>query len=101
MALGKLVEPWFLFSLVWSIGASCDGNSRNKFDSFLREKIKSEGVVMPFPESGLVYDYRLDDGGASKTRKGEDEEEEEKKTKAKVHVCVCVCGNGVYTRYTA
>ena len=32
---------------------------------------------MPFPEGGLVYDYSLDDGGAS--RIGEDEEEEEKK----------------------
>ena len=37
---------------------------------------------MPFPEGGLVYDYSLDDAGAS--RIGEDEEEEEKK-KTKVH----------------
>ena len=34
-------------------------------------------ISMPFPEGGLVYDYTLDDGGAS--RIGEDEEEEEKK----------------------
>ena len=39
-------------------------------------------ISMPFPEGGLVYDYSLDDGGAS--RIGEDEEEEEKK-KTKVH----------------
>jgi hypothetical protein len=37
---------------------------------------------MPFPEDGLVYDYSLDDGGAS--RIGEEEEEEEKK---KTKVC--------------
>ena len=36
---------------------------------------------MPFPESGLVYDYRLDDGGVSRTSEDEDEEEH-KKTKA-------------------
>lgn len=35
---------------------------------------------MPFPDDGLVYDYRLDDGGASKTKEDEDEEET-KKTK--------------------
>ena len=34
---------------------------------------------MPFPEGGLVYDYSLDDGGAS--RKADAEEEEEKKAK--------------------
>lgn len=34
---------------------------------------------MPFPEGGLVYDYRLDDGGVSKI--GEEEEEEENKKK--------------------
>ena len=43
---------------------------------------------MPFPEGGLVYDYRLDDGGVSKT--GDDEEEEEhKKTKASIGL-ICV-----------
>lgn len=33
---------------------------------------------MPFPDNGLVYDYRLDDGGASKTKEDEDEEETKK-----------------------
>lgn len=41
---------------------------------------------MPFPEKGLVYDYRLDDGGASKTRTGEDEEEEDKTKKTKSQI---------------
>ena len=38
---------------------------------------------MPFPDDGLVYDYRLDDGGASKTKEDEDEEET-KKAKVKI-----------------
>lgn len=33
--------------------------------------------AMQFPQQGLVYDYRLEDGGASST---EDEEEEEQKS---------------------
>lgn len=40
---------------------------------------------MPFPEDGLVYDYRLDDGGASRT-KGDDDEEDDKKKK-KTSIC--------------
>ena len=32
---------------------------------------------MPFPESGLVYDYKLDDGGITKTAADDDEDEDE------------------------
>lgn len=39
----KLVEPWFCFSLVWSIGATCDGDGRKKFDVFLRNKMTECG----------------------------------------------------------
>ena len=44
-------------------------------------------LSMPFPPGGLVYDYRLDDGGVSKVGKG-DEEEEEDKTKFKVTIII-------------
>ena len=58
----------FLFSLVWSIGASVDTDSRPKFDSFLRELLtgKDEKHPIPssigkvdnaFPTDGLVYDF--------------------------------------------
>lgn len=33
---------------------------------------------MQFPEEGLVFDYRLEDGGISSTNEDEDEEEEGK-----------------------
>ena len=39
----KLIEPWFCFSLVWSIGATCNGDGRKKFDLFVREKMKDFG----------------------------------------------------------
>ena len=41
-------------------------------------------IIMPFPDGGLVYDYCLDDGGAS--RIGEEEEEEEKKKTKVLHL---------------
>ncbi|XP_028906396.1 dynein heavy chain 12, axonemal isoform X2 [Ornithorhynchus anatinus] len=58
----------FIFSLIWSIGGSCDTNGRVLFDSFLREIImgKNENHPVPaavgkwecnFEEKGLVYDY--------------------------------------------
>ncbi|RXM97062.1 Dynein heavy chain 12, axonemal [Acipenser ruthenus] len=58
----------FVFSLTWSVGGSCDTDSRVKFDSFLKEIVagKSEDHPIPativkwecpFDEKGLVYDY--------------------------------------------
>ena len=41
-------------------------------------------ISMPFPEGGLMYDYSLDDGGASRIREDE-EEEEKKKTKVRTY----------------
>jgi len=39
----KLIEPWFFFSLVWSIGGTCDGDGRKKFDLFVRQKMTENG----------------------------------------------------------
>ena len=40
----KLIEPWFIFALVWSVGGSCDGDSRKKFSEYVRKKMKEENV---------------------------------------------------------
>ena len=52
---------------------------------------------LAFPEEGLVYDYRLDDGGVSRTGKSDEDEDEDKKSfkvwltgNPCVHVCVHV-----------
>ncbi|KAF4078180.1 hypothetical protein AMELA_G00196410 [Ameiurus melas] len=68
----KNIRTWimaaFAFSLVWSVGGSCDGESRERFDKFLREIIMGKSDKHPVPasvskwecpfdEKGLVYDY--------------------------------------------
>ncbi|MGH0152038.1 UNVERIFIED_CONTAM: hypothetical protein FKN15_073253 [Acipenser sinensis] len=68
----KSIRVWtqaaFVCSLTWSVGGSCDTDSRVKFDSFLKEIMagKSEDHPIPatigkwecpFDEKGLVYDY--------------------------------------------
>ncbi|CAG11277.1 unnamed protein product, partial [Tetraodon nigroviridis] len=61
----------FAFSLVWSVGGSCDTDSREKFSEFFREIISGKSVEHPIPasvgewdcpmtEAGLVYDYRYE-----------------------------------------
>lgn len=51
----------FIFSLVWSVGATVDQEGRVKFDAFLRGKIRASGnnSYAP-PEKGTVYDYCFD-----------------------------------------
>ncbi|XP_044040597.1 dynein axonemal heavy chain 2-like isoform X2 [Siniperca chuatsi] len=52
--LGRMVELWFIFSLIWSICASVDEDGRKKMDNFLREM---EGT---FPIKDTVYEYYVD-----------------------------------------
>ncbi|CAM9100010.1 unnamed protein product, partial [Lampetra fluviatilis] len=52
--LGRMVELWFLFSVVWSLCAAVDEEGRKKVDNFLRE---IEGT---FPNKDTVYDYYVD-----------------------------------------
>ncbi|KAM4722817.1 dynein axonemal heavy chain 1 [Rhinophrynus dorsalis] len=75
--IGELIESWFVFSLVWSVGITGDAESRVLFSTWLRDRMRSEKMDMMFPEQGLVYDYMLDDAGISNTV--EEEEEDGKK----------------------
>ncbi len=38
---GRLIEMWFVFCLIWSIGASVDDEGRKKIDMIFRE---TEGI---------------------------------------------------------
>jgi dynein heavy chain len=71
----QLIEPWFFFSLVWSVGGTCDGESRKKFSDFIRDIMKQKQVEMQFPDEDLVYDYKLEDGGVSAAKSDDDDDE--------------------------
>ncbi|XP_070580768.1 dynein axonemal heavy chain 3-like [Ptychodera flava] len=63
------LQGLFLFSLVWTIGGTLDGNSRVKFDQFFRTLISGTLQEHPkpksikisksnsFPERGTIYDF--------------------------------------------
>lgn len=50
----RMIELWFLFALIWSLGATVDENSRKKFDMFLRE------IEGQFPRKFTVFEYFVD-----------------------------------------
>ncbi|NXK36347.1 DYH7 protein, partial [Piprites chloris] len=62
------LQGCFAFATVWSIGGTCDGDSRIIFDNFLRDMLSEKSATetaptsvgkweCPFEEKGLVYDY--------------------------------------------
>uniref|UniRef100_A0A803SP16 Dynein axonemal heavy chain 12 n=1 Tax=Anolis carolinensis TaxID=28377 RepID=A0A803SP16_ANOCA len=61
----------FAFSLIWSIGGTCDSDGRTVFDNFMKDivtgKLEEHPVPAsvgkwdhPFEEKGLVYDYMFE-----------------------------------------
>ncbi len=52
--IAELIEPWFCFSLVWTLGGTCDGDGRRKFDKWLREKMKENNVSDNWGSSASV-----------------------------------------------
>jgi dynein heavy chain len=58
--IAVVLEPSFIFALVWSVGASVDHEGRLKFNAFLRSRMDSSHAACPPPNVGLVYDYCYD-----------------------------------------
>ncbi len=63
--LGGMLPSLFLFSVVWSLGASCDKNGRLLFDRWLRDQVAevkgvklAEGAMLPAGSS--VYEWCYD-----------------------------------------
>ena len=42
--IGELIEPWFFFALIWSIGATCDNDGRVKMSEWLRKQMREMEV---------------------------------------------------------
>ncbi|XP_050552039.1 dynein axonemal heavy chain 1 isoform X2 [Spodoptera frugiperda] len=59
----RLAPLWVVWSIIWSVGATCDLNSRGVFSEFIRKVTTENGFKPLFPEAGRVYDYTLHDGG--------------------------------------
>ncbi|XP_015752501.1 PREDICTED: dynein heavy chain 12, axonemal-like [Acropora digitifera] len=74
----KYLKAWlissFLFSVVWSVGACVDTDSRIKFDGFFKDLIAGKNedspvpaivgkIEAPIPHEGLVYDYLFERKG--------------------------------------
>ncbi|XP_069004796.1 dynein axonemal heavy chain 1 [Embiotoca jacksoni] len=72
--LQELIEPWFFFSLMWSVGATGDAASCQRFSVWLKNKMAEERIKLCFPEEGTVYDYQLDDAGISNPEHDDEEE---------------------------
>ncbi|XP_062849650.1 dynein axonemal heavy chain 2 [Trichomycterus rosablanca] len=51
---GRMIELWFIFSLIWTVCGSVDEDGRKKMDNFLREM---EGN---FPNKDTIYEYYVD-----------------------------------------
>lgn len=50
-AYWMLLEKWFVFSMIWSIGGSVDEAGRDAIDTCVRD------IESGFPHSGILYDY--------------------------------------------
>ncbi|RMX38335.1 hypothetical protein pdam_00005508 [Pocillopora damicornis] len=74
----KYAKSWlissFLFSMVWSVGACVDTDSRAKFDVYLKDLMAGKNeecpipsivgkIESPIPNEGLVYDYLFERKG--------------------------------------
>ena len=53
-----LMVPWVVFSVIWSIGCTCDNDGRLVFSAWLRQQMAEYDHEPQFPDEGLVYDYR-------------------------------------------
>lgn len=54
--LEAMLEPLFVFALVWSIGCTSNGEGRIKFSNKLKE-VMGKDNKHKFPSGGSVYDY--------------------------------------------
>lgn len=52
-----MINLWFIFSFVWSLGGNLHEDSRARFDNFVRTSGLLKELYPSFPEEGTVFDY--------------------------------------------
>merc|ERR1719399_1300986 len=57
--LEPLIAPLVIFCALWTLGASCDFQSRAIVETKVREIMAEQGVELPIPEEETLYDYRF------------------------------------------
>lgn len=55
-----LLAPWVVFSMVWSVGSTCDNDGRVVFDKWIRRVMIANRHQPLLPLTGLAYDYRYE-----------------------------------------
>ncbi|EFJ44217.1 dynein heavy chain 2, partial [Volvox carteri f. nagariensis] len=67
-AQAAMLPSLMLFSIVWSVGASCDKAGRAAFDTWFRSQIRDSGLTLAdgamMPATGSVYDWVYDVTGS-------------------------------------
>ena len=59
-ALPTLIAPFFFFALTWAVGGTSTQASRDKFDTFLKGKIKEVGTKVGYAPDTSVFDVTYD-----------------------------------------
>ncbi|KAL0235780.1 hypothetical protein GEMRC1_002362 [Eukaryota sp. GEM-RC1] len=59
--LPSVIDSIFIFSCVWSLGATIIDKSQPKLDSFLRECISTHSIKADVPTEGTIFEYLFDD----------------------------------------
>jgi len=58
--LVDLIEPLFIFSLVWSVACTVDTTGRKAFDHHIRGELTANSSKWNLPLEGKIYDYCFD-----------------------------------------
>jgi dynein heavy chain len=56
----QVIEPLFIFSIVWSVGASCDNDGRLKFDTWMKDLLAGVPLKSPPPADFSLFGCRYD-----------------------------------------
>ncbi|KAH8941010.1 hypothetical protein BDL97_14G015200 [Sphagnum fallax] len=56
----QVIEPLFIFSIVWSVGASCDNDGRLKFDTWMKDVLAGVPLKSPPPADFSLFGCRYD-----------------------------------------